>query len=111
MYSTSTFRSQEAPKNPPSGAASSPMNAAAFLGSKIGPSFASCVANGTGCPELDPGGGGAKIYGSLVMEGGGKINGTVDVVYLPQLVQIFNNSPGNNRYAGLPGSWSDRVAY
>lgn len=76
-----------------------------------GSSFASCVANGTGCPELDPGGGGAKIYGSLVMEGGGKINGTVDVVYLPQLVQIFNNSPGNNRYAGLPGSWSDRVAY
>lgn len=76
-----------------------------------GSDFASCVATGTGCPELDPGGGGAKIYGSLVMEGGGKINGTVDVVYIPQLVQIFNNSPGNNRYAGLPGSWSDRVAY
>lgn len=76
-----------------------------------GTDFPGCISTGTGCPELEPGGGGAQIYGSLVMEGGGKINGTVDVVYLPQLVQAFNQSPGNNRFAGLPGSWSDRVAY
>jgi hypothetical protein len=76
-----------------------------------GTNFPGCISTGSGCPELEPGGGGAKIYGSLVMEGGGKINGTVDIVYLPQLVQAFNNSPGNNRFAGLPGSWSDRVAY
>lgn len=76
-----------------------------------GTDFTACVADGTGCPELEPGGGGAKVYGSLVMEGGGKINGTVDIIYLPQLVSAFNESPGNNRFAGLPGSWSDRVAY
>jgi hypothetical protein len=74
-------------------------------------SFKDCVTNGSGCPELRPGGGGAQIYGSVVIEGGGKINGTVDLVYLPQLITIFNRSPGNNRFAGLPGSWSDRVAY
>jgi hypothetical protein len=77
----------------------------------MGTDFADCISTGAGCPELEPGGGGAQIYGSLVMEGGGKINGTVDIVYLPQLVQIFNESPANNRFAGLPGSWSDRVAY
>lgn len=77
----------------------------------VGTNFLTCVGSGSGCPELEPGGGGAQIYGSLVMEGGGKINGTVDVIYLPQLVQAFNNSPANNRFAGLPGSWSDRVAY
>lgn len=76
-----------------------------------GTNFLACVNTGSGCPELQPGGGGAKIYGSVVMEGGGKINGTVDVIYEPQLVQIFNKSPGNNRFAGLPGSWSDRAAY
>ena len=76
-----------------------------------GTNFTSCISTGTGCPELQPGGGGAQIYGSLVMEGGGKINGTVDIVYLPTLVQSFNESPANNRFAGLPGSWSDRTAY
>lgn len=74
-------------------------------------SFLACVNNGSGCPELVPGGGGAQIYGSVVIEGGGKINGTVDLVYVPQLITNFNRSPANNRFAGLPGSWSDRVAY
>jgi len=76
-----------------------------------GTNFTSCVSTGSGCPELEPGGGGAQIYGSVVMEGGGKINGTVDIIYLANLVQSFNESPANNRFAGLPGSWSDRTAY
>lgn len=76
-----------------------------------GSQFEQCVAGtGTDCPEISGGGGGASVYGSIVMEGGGKMNATVDVVYMPGLVDNFNNS-NPPLFAGLPGSWHDRVAY
>jgi hypothetical protein len=83
-----------------------------FLRSGLnGAAFEDCVSDGTGCPEINPGGGSGQVYGSIVVEGGGKLNGTIDLIYLPQIVTNFNRSPGNTRFAGLPGSWSDRLSY
>jgi len=76
-----------------------------------GDGFENCVSTGAGCPEVLSGGGSAQVYGSIIMEGGGKLNGTIDLVYVPQIIINFTGSPGNNSFAGLPGSWSDRVSY
>jgi hypothetical protein len=74
-----------------------------------------CIPAGTskvdGCPFFEPGGGTARIFGSLVIEGGAKPNGNIDLIFLPQLIRNINNADSNYRFAGLPGSWSDRASY
>lgn len=64
-----------------------------------------------GCPFFEPGGGKARVFGSIVIEGGAKPNGNIDLIYLPQIIFNLNTSEENNRFAGLPGSWTDRVSY
>jgi Tfp pilus assembly protein PilX len=64
-----------------------------------------------GCPFFTPGGGTARIFGSLVIEGGAKPNGNIDLIFIPQLIRNINEAPTNYRFAGLAGSWSDRVSY
>lgn len=64
-----------------------------------------------GCPYFTPGGGTARIFGSLVIEGGAKPNGNIDLIFIPQLIRNLNEAPSNYRFAGLAGSWSDRVSY
>lgn len=74
-----------------------------------------CIPSGAtkiaGCPFFEPGGGTARIFGSLVIEGGAKPNGNIDLIFIPQLIRNINEAPSNVRFAGLAGSWSDRVSY
>ncbi|MEO7773364.1 MAG: PilX N-terminal domain-containing pilus assembly protein [Steroidobacteraceae bacterium] len=70
-----------------------------------------CVSGGTGCPEFLTGGGTAKIFGAVIIEGGGSINANIDLVYVPKILMNLTMAPENFRFGALPGSWSDRVTY
>lgn len=73
-----------------------------------------CIPTGSkivGCPFFLQGGGKARVFGSIVIEGGAKPNGNIDLIYIPSLIANLNTAEENNRYAGLPGSWTDRVSY
>ncbi len=56
------------------------------------------------------GGGTAEVYGALVIEGGGKFNGNVTVVYDKKTLES-GDQDFNPNFAAVPGSWSDRVSY
>lgn len=52
------------------------------------------------------------IYGSIVVQGTtGKLNGTSAVVYNQDVLTVLKNSSSFVKFAGVPGSWSDRVSY
>ncbi len=56
------------------------------------------------------GGGQAEIYGAVVLEGGGRINGNVDVIYNRRSLG-GGVAPGNPVVGEVPGSWTDRYSY
>jgi hypothetical protein len=61
--------------------------------------------------ELPPGGGKSQVYGSIIVEGGGKFNGNIDLVASPKVIENINNSPSSRRFGAVPGSWSDRFSF
>lgn len=63
-----------------------------------------------GDARFAPGGGKAEVYGALVVEGGGKTNATILVVYDARTLQS-GDQDFNPNVASVPGSWSDRVSY
>lgn len=56
------------------------------------------------------GGGKAEVYGAVVLEGGGRINGNVDVIYNKKSLSGANGA-GNPTVGEVPGSWTDRYSY
>ncbi len=56
------------------------------------------------------GGGKAEVYGAVVLEGGGRINGNVDVIYNARSLGTGNQT-GNPVVGEVPGSWTDRFSY
>lgn len=56
------------------------------------------------------GGGKAEVYGAVVLEGGGRINGNVDVIYNAKSLG-GGNQTGNPVVGEVPGSWTDRFSY
>jgi hypothetical protein len=66
------------------------------------------VAGGTA--TFNAGGGTAETYGALVVEGSGRFNGNVTVIYDAKTLQNADQD-FNPNVANVPGSWSDRVSY
>ncbi len=56
------------------------------------------------------GGGKAEVYGAVVLEGGGRINGNVDVIYNKKSLSGGDDT-GNPVVGEVPGSWTDRFSY
>lgn len=56
------------------------------------------------------GGGKAEVYGAVVLEGGGTINGNVDIIYNARSLGS-GNTTGNPVVGEVPGSWTDRFSY
>lgn len=56
---------------------------------------------------------GATVYGSVVVQGQiDKANGTAAIVYNADVLINLTNDPASQRFAGVPGGWSDeRVSY
>jgi hypothetical protein len=62
-------------------------------------------------PSFLPGGGKARVYGAIIVEGGVKGNANIDLVASPKVIENFNLNPANFRYGVVPGSWTDRLSY
>jgi hypothetical protein len=55
---------------------------------------------------------GATIYGAVVVQGAvDKANGNAAVVYNGDILTQLANDPSGNRYATLPGAWTDLRSY
>lgn len=54
--------------------------------------------------------GSAAVYGAVVVEGGGTINGNIDIIYNKRSLQGGNGSQ-NPVVGEIPGSWTDRYSY
>jgi hypothetical protein len=55
---------------------------------------------------------GATIYGAVVVQGAvDKANGNAAVVYNGDVLTQLANDPSGNRYATLPGAWTDLRSY
>jgi len=55
---------------------------------------------------------GAIVYGAIVDQGTmNKANGTAAVVYNGDVLGNILKNPANNKFGGLPGSWTDRTSY
>ena len=52
---------------------------------------------------------GGHIYGSVMLEGGGKMAGSPSLVYNKAVLQALRNSPNFLRYGPVPGSWVDTL--
>ena len=52
---------------------------------------------------------GGHIYGSVMLEGGGKMAGSPSLVYNKAVLQALRNSPNFLRYGPVPGSWADTL--
>jgi len=65
----------------------------------------------SGLADYAPGGGTAAIYGALVIEGPGKLNGGLKVISSPNILSAIINSPNNRRFARVPGSWNDSLSF
>jgi hypothetical protein len=57
------------------------------------------------------GGGNGQVYGTVVMEGNGTFNGTIDLIFSDVVMRNIRNSPAFVRFANVPGSWTDRHSY
>jgi len=53
--------------------------------------------------------GGGQLYGAIVVDGGVKIRGSVQMIYNDTVLKNLGNSPAFVRYGVLPGSWTDDV--
>jgi hypothetical protein len=62
-------------------------------------------------PAFLAGGGKARVYGAIIVEGGVKGNANIDLVASPKVIENFNLNPANFRYGVVPGSWTDRLSY
>lgn len=69
------------------------------------------VNGGSGAATYGSGGGNGIIYGALVIEGNGVLNGGLKVVSSPGVFQAIANSKDNLRLARVPGSWNDSLTY
>lgn len=65
----------------------------------------------SGAAEYAPGGGTATIYGALVIEGPGKLNGGLDIISSPAILNTIGNDPKNVKFARVPGTWNDTLSY
>ena len=50
-----------------------------------------------------------QVYGSVILEGSAKINGSPGIIYNKAVLQNIFNSSQFTRYGPVPGSWSDTV--
>jgi len=57
-----------------------------------------------------PGGGSGAIYGAAVIEGGGSVNGNIDIIYNAKALG-GGGTPGDPAVGEIPGSWTDRFSY
>jgi hypothetical protein len=69
------------------------------------------VNGGAGGAGIDPGGGTGIIYGAIVVEGDGTLNGGLKVISSPQTLSAILNDPNNIRFARVPGTWNDSLSY
>lgn len=65
----------------------------------------------SGLADYAPGGGTAAIYGAIVIEGPGKLNGGLKVISSPAVLSAILESPNNKRFARVPGSWNDNLSF
>lgn len=64
-----------------------------------------------GQATIAPGGGTSEIYGAMVVEGSGTVNGNVDLIYSLRTLQPGNDPTRDDNAGNVPGSWTDRVSY
>ena len=69
------------------------------------------AAPGAGAADYAPGGGTAVIYGAVVIEGAGALNGGLKIVSSPQILARIGADPNNIKFARVPGSWNDSLSY
>lgn len=62
-------------------------------------------------PTFRSGGGKSSVYGSFIVEGGGKVNANIDLVASPKVIENVGGNPSFRRFGTVPGSWSDRFSY
>jgi len=51
------------------------------------------------------------IYGSLVIQGGGTLNGSSAVIYNGNVMKALSNLNSTNPASQVPGTWTDRYGY
>ena len=66
---------------------------------------------GAGAAEYGTGGGTAVIYGAVVIEGAGALNGGLKIVSSPQTLARIGSDPNNIKFARVPGTWNDSLTY
>jgi hypothetical protein len=66
---------------------------------------------GAGSAVYEPGGGTGIVYGSVVIEGPGKLNGGLKIVSSPGIISTILESPKNIKLAKVPDSWNDGLSY
>lgn len=73
----------------------------------------SCAADAdaAGAADYEAGGGTATIYGAVVIEGPGKLNGGLDIISSPAILSQIVNSDRNLKFARVPGTWNDSLTY
>jgi hypothetical protein len=64
-----------------------------------------------GQATISPGGGTSEIYGAMVVEGSGTVNGNVDLIYSLKTLQTGESMDRDDNAGNVPGSWTDRVSY
>lgn len=69
------------------------------------------VAGGAGGAYYASGGGTAVIYGAVVIEGEGTLNGGLKIISSPETLKAILNDPNNIKFARVPGSWNDSLSY
>jgi Tfp pilus assembly protein PilX len=88
-------------------------------GNVYGMIFGRSTGGSTGVLDASTGGdasftmsGNGVVYGSIVLQGStGHLNGTSAVVYNQDVLTVLKNNGSFVKFAGVPGSWSDRVSY
>lgn len=70
--------------------------------------FVRSVATATG-GDLISANGGAQFYGSIILQGAGRLGGNPQIIYNRAVLQNVLNAPAFLRYAVIPGSWSDTI--
>jgi hypothetical protein len=66
---------------------------------------------GAGAAYYATGGGTAVIYGAVVIEGPGTLNGGLKIVSSPDVLNSLLNNPNNIRTARVPATWTDSLSY
>ena len=53
----------------------------------------------------------AVIYGAVVIEGEGTLNGGLKIISSPETLAAILKDPNNIRFARVPGTWNDSLSY